>query len=142
LIKELFGLFEKIQPFRKKLRGDSQSAMEIKEHLQLLFRPGFLKLPEAVKEYPRYLRALAVRAQRAANSPAADPAKGADLRPWIEKQKLALQMIPEIRTAPGLLEFFLLVEEARINRYAPEIKTRMKTGISAIEKAWNEVRLN
>ena len=141
-IKECYSLFEKIQPFRKKLRGDSQPAMEIKDHLKLLFRPGFLRLPELLSEYPRYLRALAVRAQRAANSPGSDPAKGADLLPWIEKQKLALQMVPAVRTAPGLLDFFLLVEEAKINRYAPEIRTKMKTGTNALEKAWNDVRLS
>ena len=63
------------------------------------------------------------------------------MKPWIEKQRLALEMVPAVRTAPGLVDFFLLVEEAKINRYAPEIRTLGKTGTSALEKAWNEVRL-
>ena len=141
-LKEIFELYEKMRPFYKKLRGDSQTAMEIKAHLKLLFRPGFLRLSEALEHYPRYLKALGIRAQRAANSLASDAAKGEDLKPWIEKQRLALEMVPAVRTAPGLIEFFLLVEEAKINRYAPEIRTLGKTGVSALEKAWNEVRLS
>ena len=101
-----------------------------------------MRLPEAVVQYPRYLRAIGVRVQRALNSPGTDSAKGADLKAWIEKQRLALEMVPSVRTAPGLLNFFLLVEEARINRYAPEIRTLNKTGIPALEKAWDEVRLS
>ncbi|MBE6405468.1 MAG: ATP-dependent RNA helicase HrpA [Lentisphaerae bacterium] len=140
-LKEIFSLYEKLLPFYKKLRGDSDSAMEIKAHLKLLFRPGFLRFTEALEHYPRYLKALSVRAQRASNSLASDAAKGVDLKPWIEKQRLALEMVPAVRTAPGLVDFFLLVEEAKINRYAPEIRTLGKTGTSALEKAWNEVRL-
>jgi hypothetical protein len=34
------------------------------------------------------------------------------------------------------------VEEAKINRYAPEIRTNSKTGTNALEKAWNDVRLS
>ena len=141
-LKEIASQYEKILPFYRKLRSDSPTKIEIRAHLDLLFRPGFLRLPEAVVQYPRYLRAIGVRVQRALNSPGTDSAKGTDLKAWIEKQRLALEMVPSVRTAPGLLNFFLLVEEARINRYAPEIRTLNKTGIPALEKAWDEVRLS
>lgn len=115
---------------------------DIKQQLGYLFRPGFLKCADAIEDYPRYLRSLQLRLERAlGGGTAKDEGKGADLDCFIERFHLAARSC-NAAEHPGLLNFFLLLEECRIAAFSPEIRTRKGSDREHLEKAWKTLRLN
>ena len=87
------------------------------------------------------MKALKIRAERALSAPSRDTQKGADLIPYASKLRLALETAPDLEKNESLYEFYLLYEEANINRFAPELGTLEKCGPEALKKCWDAVRL-
>lgn len=132
---------ESIRSAAKKLPGVNFTRSDIIQHLKYLYRPGFLKVPEAFANYPRYLKSLALRVGRASGGGCAkDEQKAANIIPWIERFFLAAEKC-DISANPQLTEFYLLLEEARISAFTPELRTNVKSAASKLEDAWNKVRL-
>ena len=97
---------------------------DMRAHLETLARPGFLRDTPATSlaEYPRYLKALALRAGRAQRDPAKDQARMLELRPFVDA----------LAGSDGGAEwqaFALALEELRVATYAQELGT--KGGVSA-----------
>ncbi len=141
MLDELEKFTVDIQEIRAASRRAGDAGEEIREHLDWLFAPGFLKRPAVWSDYKRYLRALKIRARRAADAPGKDLLKGEPLADWIERFNAACAGVADITDSPGLCEFWELLEECRIAVYAPEVKTAVKSPLARIAEAWEKLRI-
>ena len=144
-LDELLEMLEKfsveysaIRQFARRAKGAGKL---IEEHLEFLFAPGFLKRNAVLSDYRRYLRALKLRAQRAADAPGKDLEKYDAVEQWIDRFNSALTACGGVENSPALMEFWELLEEVRIAVFAPEVKTAVKSPLAKLEKAWEELRL-
>ncbi len=100
-------------------------------HAQLaaLAAPGFLRdtPAEALAEYPRYLRAMALRAERALRDPVRDQARMLELKPFVDALDDARDRGIDDRDGWQALRWEL--EEFRVSLFAQELGA--KGGISA-----------
>ncbi len=97
---------------------------DMQAQLAALVPPGFLRdVPApALAEYPRYLRALALRAERALRDPARDQARMLELKPFADA--LAAAMREGKAGDPGWQALRWDLEELRVSLFAQELGTR------------------
>ena len=107
---------------------------DIELQLDYLFRPGFLKTEDVFSRYPRYLRAIRIRIERLGNNPAADQNKMAEVEPYQNRLTEALLARDDLATAYDLIELAMMLEEFRINRFAPEVRTDGKISAKRLDK--------
>ena len=95
---------------------------DMRAHLAALTPPGFLRdVPaEALREYPRYLKALALRGERALRDPIRDQARMLELKPFSD----ALAMAGDAIDAPGWQALRWDLEELRVSMFAQELGAR------------------
>jgi len=100
---------------------------DMRAHLESLVPPGFLRsVPAAMlAEYPRYLKALALRAERALHDPARDQARMLELRPFVDTVRVGLAASPG---DPGWQNLRRDLEELRVSVFAQELGA--KGGVS------------
>jgi ATP-dependent helicase HrpA len=100
-------------------------------HAQLaaLASPGFLRdtPAEALREYPRYLKALSLRAERALRDPTRDQARMLELKPFADALEDARDRGIDHTLGWQALRWEL--EEFRVSLFAQELGA--KSGISA-----------
>ena len=96
---------------------------DIGAHLRALVHPGFLRQtpPALLKDYPRYLRALELRAERAVADPVRDQARLLELQPFAEAVEAARARGP---LPQAWREFQHDLEELRVQTFAQELGTR------------------
>ncbi|WP_257644320.1 DUF3418 domain-containing protein, partial [Luteimonas salinisoli] len=97
---------------------------DMQAHLAALAPPGFLRdVPEALlAEYPRYLQALALRAERALRDPLRDQQRMLELAPFVEALRQA--EVEGEAGDPGWRGFARDLEELRVSLYAQELGAR------------------
>ena len=95
---------------------------DMRAHLAALTPPGFLRdVPaETLREYPRYLKALALRGERALRDPMRDQARMLELKPFSD----ALAMAGDAIDAPGWQALRWDLEELRVSMFAQELGAR------------------
>ncbi|MBP6748470.1 MAG: DUF3418 domain-containing protein, partial [Xanthomonadaceae bacterium] len=102
---------------------------DMRDQLTALAAPGFLRdtPAEALHAYPRYLKALALRAERALRDPMRDQTRMLELKPFAD----ALQDARDrgVDAAPGWQRFRWELEELRVSLFAQELGA--KGGASA-----------
>ena len=93
-------------------------------HLAELAPPGFLRdVPESIlAQYPRYLQALELRAERALRDPGRDQQRMLELAPFVEA--LAQARLEGEGDQPGWREFRRDLEELRVSIHAQELGAR------------------
>ena len=98
---------------------------DMRAHLAALARPGFLReVPaEALSEYPRWLKALSLRAERAQRDPAKDQMRMLELKPFADALATADPADPSVQALRWELE------ELRVATFAQELGA--KGGVSA-----------
>jgi ATP-dependent helicase HrpA len=126
LAEEVLGLAAQIKPqLESPLMGWASGNLDdLKAQLVGLLTPGFLRNTpaQALAEYPRYLRALALRAQRALRDPARDQARMLELKPFSDAVAAARR---DGRLAqPGWQALRWDLEELRVSLFAQELGTR------------------
>jgi ATP-dependent helicase HrpA len=136
ILEELLTQREKILEGIADLKADFDSLHDMEMQLAFLFRPGFLQTLEVFSRYPRYLKALLVRIQRARNNAEADTRKLLEIDPFQNRLNEKLLKCENIAEAFDLIEFSMKLEEFRVNRFAPEIKTPAKVSAQRLEEAW------
>jgi ATP-dependent helicase HrpA len=101
---------------------------DMRAHLAALTPPGFLRdVPAAVlREYPRYLKALALRGERALRDPTRDQARMLELKPFVDA--LAGARAQGCAGEPGWQALRWDLEELRVSLFAQELGT--KGGVS------------
>ncbi|MBN2704785.1 MAG: ATP-dependent RNA helicase HrpA [Pontiellaceae bacterium] len=122
------------------LSADFDTLHDLEMQLAFLFRPGFLQTRDVFGRYPRYLKAMQMRIQRIRNNPPADLRKLEEIEPFQSRLSEKLLESDNISQAYGLLEFAMLLEEFRVNRFAPEIKTPQKISAQRLDEAWQKLQ--
>ncbi|MCA1714166.1 MAG: DUF3418 domain-containing protein, partial [Gammaproteobacteria bacterium] len=97
---------------------------DMRVQLAALTPPGFLReVPAAVlAEYPRYLRALALRAERALRDPGRDQARMLELKPFSDA--LVQAAAAGVATWPDWQTLRWDLEELRVSLFAQELGVR------------------
>lgn len=139
IVESLLEQREKMVTVLDGLPGDIDSRLDMELQLDFLFRPGFLQTADVFSRYPRYLKAMQVRIQRIRNNSQADLRKLSEVEPFQNRLSAKLLESDDIGSAHGLMEFAMLLEEFRVNRFAPEIKTPVKVSAQRLEEAWSKL---
>lgn len=102
---------------------------DMEQQLASLVHPGFLRETpaDALAQYPRYLRAMILRTERAKRDPPRDQARMLELRPFLDALEEAQARGQRGRPQWQALRWDL--EELRVSLFAQELGA--KTGISA-----------
>ncbi len=119
-----------------KLMGWARANLDdMRAHLDALVAPGFLRdVPAtALADYPRYLKALALRAERAQRDPTRDQARLLELQPFVAALAAADAADPEAQVLRWDLE------ELRVQLFAQELGS--KSGVSPKRLAARLARL-
>lgn len=140
LLEAMLEQREKIASGLDDLPGEYDTRHDLEMQLAFLFRPGFLQTLDVFSRYPRYLKAMQIRIQRIRNNAPADLRKLAEIEPFQNRLNDKLLECDDIGSAHELIEFAMLLEEFRVNRFAPEIKTPAKVSAPRLEEAWALLR--
>jgi ATP-dependent helicase HrpA len=85
----------------------------------------------------RYLKAMMVRLQRQAHDPLKDQSKAAQVTPlWQAYQKKRDELAAKGRYVAELDEFGWLLEELRVQVFAPELKTAVPVSLPRLQEMW------
>lgn len=138
-----------IQRF-KRMAGGNPAALRCLDHmdreLEALVPGEFLVRcgRDRVRELPRYLKALRLRAERAYVAPEKDRLKAEQIAPY---EKRLDEMRAHVPAQPGEAprrlyeEFQAMVEEYKISLFAPEIKTRFRVSAKRLDEKLEEWKL-
>ena len=137
MVEEFADAASDIRAIARRAKDD---AIPITEHLDLLFSPGFLRRKAVISDYPRYLRALKLRAERLVNAPARDAQKGEVLEEYLDRFYTAWESVGSLVDSDGLYEFWQLLEECRIAIFAPEVKCAIKSPVAKLPEFWKNLR--
>lgn len=108
--------------------------------LTRLVAPGFLRRQDwaVTLEMPRYLKALAVRAERARLNPVRDAEKSTRLAPWTAALTQRLRRPPP-PDAEYLAAFLGMLEEYRVSLFAQELGTRQTVSDKRLQTALEKI---
>ena len=98
----------------------------VETQLAWLVYPGFVRTVPAdkLREYPRYLKALKIRLERAKVNPLSDRAKEARFAPyWEVYYETVVKKSSKILDRGALSDYRWMLEEFRVSVFAQEIKT-------------------
>lgn len=138
--EELEQLLERRQKIIEQLDELPPDAHEdIELQLEYLFRPGFMKTENLFGRLPRYLRASLSRIERIAHNPTADQSKMAEVEPFQNRLTEQLLACDDLTNAHELTELAMMIEEFRINRFAPEIGTDGKISAKRLDAAFHSL---
>ncbi|MEO5963629.1 MAG: DUF3418 domain-containing protein, partial [Thermomonas sp.] len=132
----LIAVAEVRAALESKLMGWARANLDdMRTHLNALVAPGFLRdVPAiALADYPRYLKALALRAERAQRDPTRDQARLLELQPFVSALLVADPADPEAQALRWDLE------ELRVQLFAQELGS--KAGVSPKRLATRLARL-
>jgi ATP-dependent helicase HrpA len=128
---------------RQELLVDRKSLSGMVEELATILPPRFLlEIPiERLHQLPRYLRALQIRAERAALNPPKDREKARRLEPYV-------RAVRELRTTPpsgpdgraAAERFRWLVEEFKVSVHAQELGTTEPVSAKRLDTLLEEIR--
>lgn len=128
-----------------KTRSYSRVFADLETELTRLTPPGFPgnASPDQLPELPRYLNALAVRAQRAYVDPIKDMTKASGLQPFLShlneaKNSLNTDITKEL--AEAIKHFEKLIDEYRVSLFAPELGTSIPVSPKRLFAAWERIR--
>jgi len=137
------------QQVRKRLAGITQinwlaSLNDMREQLDGLVYQGFLQqVPyDQLRQYPRYLKALASRIDKLAHAATRDQQQLNELRPLYDDwQARDAQVRAKGQADPRLDEIRWMLEEWRVSLFAQELKTAYPVSAKRIKKRWQELGL-
>jgi ATP-dependent helicase HrpA len=133
----------RIQAALKPLVGKPGIARAVVEDVQHQLR--YLAPPDLWRRAPlprlhhilRYLRALTIRLQRQANDPQKDQAKAQSVVPlWQSFIAKHDELRAKGRTPRELEDFRWLLEELRVQVFAPELKTAIAVSLPRVQELW------
>ena len=118
-------------------------ADSIDTQLAWLVFPGFLRAvpPERLRHYARYMKAIAVRVDRARSNPSGDRAKESRVAPYWERYREAVVSKDAKIDRDALAEYRWMVEEFRVSVFAPEVRAAIPVSEKRLDAKWAEVRL-
>ena len=117
-------------------------ADSIDTQLAWLVFPGFLRAvsPKRLRHYARYMKAIAVRVDRARSNPSGDRAKESRVAPFWERYREAAVSKDAKIDRDALAEYRWMVEEFRVSVFAPEVRAAIPVSEKRLDAKWAEVR--
>src|SRR5690606_29558795 len=116
---------------------------DIQQQLQQLFYPGFLyRTPlEWLNQYPRYLRAINQRLEKALLNPQKDRMSLEEIKPHWQRMVDFLEKEGEHKMAQSssLQTYRWWIEELRVSLFAQTLKTQVPVSSKRLDKQWQEV---
>jgi ATP-dependent helicase HrpA len=114
---------------------------EIREQLEMLIYPGFIKATptQQLSQLPRYLSAVIARLEKLEQNPARDRQLAAELRPFQENLKTALRDQKRADSA-AFRHFRWLLEEFRVSLFAQALGTSEPVSAKRLQAAWKEIQ--
>ena len=102
--------------------------------------PGFAKaVPlERLRHYARYVRAVAMRIDRARSNPSGDRAKESRVSPYWERYREAARSRDQGMDREALAEYRWMVEEFRVSVFAPEVRAAVPVSEKRLDAKWSE----
>ena len=143
---ELHAELEKVRIASKALAGRpgaTRAALDdIASQLARITPPDVLRVTPAARlgHILRYLRAIGVRLQRLSHDPQKDQQKAAQVAPfWTSYQARRAELEAKGHRLPELDELGWLVEELRVQTFAPELKTAVPVSPQRLQELWARV---
>ncbi|MEO5362402.1 MAG: ATP-dependent RNA helicase HrpA [Magnetococcus sp. DMHC-8] len=122
--------------------GWQQVAGEMRQHLDGLVHPGFLRETPStwLRHFPRYLQAALLRLERRPLAPLKDQQKAAEWVPWWQRYETAAkqQALARIRD-PELQQYRWMLEEFRVSLFAQDLRTSLPVSVKRLEQQWEKV---
>lgn len=139
------GLLAQIAEIRARLESRlmgwaAGNLADMHAHLASLAFPGFLRDtdPKILSQYPRYLRSLNLRAERAQRDPAKDQTRMLELKPFVD----ALDALSDAqRDTPEWTEFRQALEELRVATFAQELGFQAGTSVKKLHTRLERLRM-
>lgn len=124
----------------KDFKGSTDLQADISQQLQRLVPKRFLvTTPYAqLQHFPRYLKAVQARIDKARSDPARDAAKLAELRPQDQRFWRLVAERKGVQDA-RLQEVRWLLEELRVSFFAQELRTPQPVSLKRLDKAWAQL---
>ncbi len=142
LAEQILGLVAAIKPqLESPLMGWAQGNLDdLRAQLAGLVPPGFLREtpPAALAEYPRYLRALQLRAERALRDPGRDQARMLEIKTFADALAAARADGRAARPEWQALRWDL--EELRVSLFAQELGTRRQVSTKRLARQLEQLR--
>jgi ATP-dependent helicase HrpA len=147
---ELAGrILAEYQALRKRLTGITQinwmpSVMDLTGQLDSLVFRGFLaQIPyERLKDYPRYLKAAGIRAEKLSHAAGKDQQRMREMFSMLKKWKERSESANAAgRHDPRLEEMRWMLEELRVSFFAQQIGTAYPVSLKRVEARWRELGL-
>ncbi|WP_299586760.1 ATP-dependent RNA helicase HrpA [uncultured Microbulbifer sp.] len=135
-------------PLRKQIKQQKNLAVamavgDIQQQLTGLFYRGFLfDTPlEWLRQYSRYLKAIALRLEKAALDPNRDRKLQVEYHKAAEPYSDQAEKFSnrELASEPALAEYRWMLEEFRVSLFAQTLKTLMPVSAKRLHKLWTEV---
>jgi ATP-dependent helicase HrpA len=139
-------VLEQYHVIRQRLAGITQanwlpSVKDMQEQLDGLVFRGFLQqVPyHHLKDYPRYLRAAEMRAEKLFHAAGRDQERMREMAPLYRKWKERTESARAVgRQDPRLEEIGWLLEELRVSFFAQQLGTAVPISVMRIEARWKE----
>jgi len=116
---------------------------DIQEQLKNLFYPGLVyKTPgEWLRQYPRYLRAIQMRLEKAALNPQKDKLLLLDIEPYWARLQAFIEKegVVAMTQHPALIDYRWWIEELRVSLFAQTLKTQIPVSPKRLDKQWELV---
>jgi ATP-dependent helicase HrpA len=137
------------QQLRKTLSGITQSnwlssVQDMQAQLDQLVYRGFLQQVSFahLRDYPRYLQALQLRADKLRHAAARDQQRMRELQPLLDRwRQRCSDARDKGRRDPRLEEIGWMLQELRVSFFAQEIKTAYPVSVKRVERRWRELGL-
>ncbi|MEO5353927.1 MAG: ATP-dependent RNA helicase HrpA [Magnetococcus sp. XQGC-1] len=117
-------------------------AEEMRAHLDGLIYPGFLRQTPSLwlKQFPRYLRGVALRLERRGFAPLKDAQKAAEIAQLWRQYQTVLKKQEEARLwDPELQRYRWLLEEYRVSLFAQDLRTLVPVSAKRLAEQWEKV---
>ncbi len=135
LADEILTLYAELMR-KLKLRNDP-AASGVRAQLELLVYAGFIAATPypALKQFPRYLKAMLYRLEKSAQDPGRDVRLAGELAPYWQKYWDRVKQGKD-KTTPERDEFRWMLEEFRVSLFAQPLKTLYPISAKRLDEAW------
>jgi ATP-dependent helicase HrpA len=143
IVEEILAAYAELSPWLEPpLLGYARANYDdLREQLDALVYPGFVRDTDAARlsQFPRYLKAMRLRAERLRQDAARDQARMLTVRVyWAEYLKMSASGVSN----PALAQLRWLIEELRVSLFAQELKTAEPVSPKRLAKLVEALREN
>ncbi|SFX05717.1 ATP-dependent RNA helicase HrpA [Marinospirillum alkaliphilum] len=145
-LKQVRAALELQVPLAARLKGKLDLALaltyqDVRRQLERLFYPGFIwRAGDWLKEYPRYLKAIDIRLEKAPRDRLRDQRQAEELEVLWQRWEGRWKVLQDkAAITPAFNEFPWLIEEYRVSLYAQQLGTRQVVSARRLEEAWSKL---